>query len=345
MDYIFNRRKNVLRNKCSELPTLHENTTEEQLVVKSGFVSLKDRISSLSERSKPSSGRTDTTPATEQRQQPGRHYAPQYATLQELFASKSGYSHHNLNASGNNNHTDNGDSLPPNKKPKIPIMRLSKEDWNVKCWEERLNKRRQTSSSASSQPQPGSDCMFGVRSQKRPGLQVEVFQNRIEDVASKLEKVRDGAPQDEKLYQMTTNKVIERGRSHEWTDLLKQELQRGAHNPKQLRKEIMSSTATAAAATAAATSRGGPIEKFKKNRATVVKSPLGRPIGRILDADSSSDDSSSSSSELDSDSDSSKLANGPGERRPTDKGQQQGAAKIVASELRGANCEVTNRMS
>lgn len=295
MDFIFNRRRKILQNKQrAELPALHENTTEEQLVAKSGFVSLKDRISSLSEKSQAAAiqqRNTNANPA-----EGASRHAPQYATLQELFASKSGNSHYNYNT----------DAPLSCMKPKIPIMRLTKEDWNVKCWEERISRRRQASSSSSSsttlkhQKAGGGGGCNDCRDQ-RPELQVEVFQGRIEEVASKLEKVREGVPLDERLYRIATNKVREKGRSHEWTDLLKKELESGTHNPKQLRKEILSATKS---------NLPEPANN-SRHRKPVVRSPLGRPIGRILDASSSSS-SSESESDLDPDPDlnSDELENG-----------------------------------
>lgn len=293
MDFIFHRRKKGQKGKCAELPTLHESTTEEQLVIKSGYISLKDRISNLS-KSAPTN-KTDATPRD--RPGPGRHNAPQYATLQELFASKSGNFH-------NSSAQVSSMSSATNRRPKIPIMRLTKEDWNVKCWEERLNGTRRgrqvpPSSSFAKHRDLGGGIGVGgdgIHAQRRPEpLQVKVFQGRVEDVAGKLEKMREGAPLDEELYRISTNKVKAKGRSHEWTDLLKQELARGTHNSKHLREEIMSKTATSAPSglpeELRCVTRSG--EPASSRRAVGVRSPLGRPIGRILDADSSGSSSGS----------------------------------------------------
>lgn len=216
-------------NNCRK--TEDENADELQyLSTKAGFVTLKERIYNLSRKQQNENTKGSSAAAPKS--------TPQYATLGELFSSKF--------------HTSSSKADEPlTKRPKIPVMKLSKDDWNVKFWEERLNIRRRLELN----PNRIRDRPDKAHKLKE---QIEVFNERIEDVAQKLEKVREGLPQDMKLYQLTLNKepgrCAARESSHEWTDLLKQELAKGIHSSSKLRQQPPPS---------------------------VVRSPLGRPIGRI----------------------------------------------------------------
>lgn len=270
------------------------------LAFKAGFISIRERMKNLeSEQSKClRSQEVNNAPqspdeANENKRGLPVKTAPQFATLQELFSSKSS----RLNRPASEcfdgatwrSEFEFNDVLA-RKKPKIPIMKLSKEDWNVKCWEERLKGR------SSQARQDWQDA----RNQK-PNKQIEVFQGRIEDVAMKLEKVREGQPLDETLYKLLLNKGIGEGAneekagddggarslgekrtksSHEWTDLLKKELENRVHNPKH---SIVNTTATFA--------RGGEIRGSYSNREysihrtsyTRSQHTLRRPIRRIFE--------------------------------------------------------------
>lgn len=240
----------------------------ERLVQKAGFVSLKDRLNNLKEDEKKRNaiGRLKTLPlerVEEEQQRPAS--SKQFATLHELFSNKPDGQY----KSGYSSYGNNCQQQP--KKPKIPIMKLSKEDWNVRCWEERLcsHKRRQ-------EAQRLSTPSFADKSTRRvkqlPAEQVKVFRGRIEEVATKLERVSEGAPADEKLYELTMNKgrrgEMRGAGSHEWTDLLKSELAKGTHNPKQLKAQL-----AVLGSQPALGLTSGPIQ---------VKSPLGRPIRRLF---------------------------------------------------------------
>lgn len=234
-----------------------ENDVARRLAQKSGFMSLKDRMRSLEEqefKSQESRNKTLSNPTESVRS------APQFATLHELFSSSSRI----------HNNGPHNDHLGP-KKPKIPVMKLSKDDWNVKCWEDRLDsyRRRRVGNR-----QHGINESEKPSRTNKPELQVAVFQGRIEDVASKLEKVREGAPLDEELHKLALNKKHESRMvsSHEWTDLLKSELTKGTHNPNTLRSMF---------------AKHG--EKKQDNTSRLVKSPLGRPIRKIFDDDDDDD--------------------------------------------------------
>lgn len=96
---------------------------------------------------------------------------PQFATLQELFVNKS------------------ASNREPLKKSRIPITKLSKDDWNIKCWEKRVAAYKQRSEMNGSSKSLNKS--FSVDShcnhhQAKPQKQVEVFQDRIKEMAEKL---------------------------------------------------------------------------------------------------------------------------------------------------------------
>lgn len=206
-----------------------------RLAFKSGFVSLQDRLRSLSNLDKNVTNQSGSRRHVEQ----GVRQAPQFATLQELFSNQS-----TLERSQERGLSS---EFSQARKPKIPVMRLSKEDWNVKCWEERLSahKARYAGYGGENKSRKlinpiDSKFLESNRRSNKPGTQIEVFKGRIDDVASKLEKVREGVPQDEKLYKLSLNKRAESKNSHEWTDMLKEELQKGVHNPRVLQSKVKS---------------------------------------------------------------------------------------------------------
>lgn len=198
-----------------------EYESTRRLAFKSGFLTIQDRLRSLSRLDRVEERRIKREPVEEVKQR------PQFATLQELFASRS-----NLQKSPK--HLE----YHQHKRPKIPVMRLSKEDWNVKCWEDRLSSHRMKYGEDRQARINPSDSTMKPNKPIKPERRVQVFQGRIHDVATKLEKVREGAPQDEKLYNLSLNKRSDTKSSHEWTDLLKSELEKGVHNPKVLKSEL-----------------------------------------------------------------------------------------------------------
>lgn len=234
-----------------------DQLTSRDLTKKSGFINLQERLASLASLARGHHRRTDESHSRDrgilknrEATDKGVKNGPQFASLHELFSS----SQHQR--ARHNRYDDR-------RKPKIPIMKLSKNDWNVRCWEERLKP-----------PSKRVNQDSNIMDRQKPERQVDAFQGRIEDVASKLQKIREGAPLDEKLFELTKvdckigsmkPTISNAGKSsHEWTDLLKQELKSNAHDQKALRTEL------------------------NPNRST-CKSPLGRPIRRIFD-DSSDDD-------------------------------------------------------
>lgn len=249
-----------------------------QLAKKAGFVSLKDRLENLAAgqaRGHNELDRLKRVPVDgQQRRQPG---SKQFATLQELFSSQQ----KPFKSYGSNCQQQRQDKQEYEpKKSKIPIMKLSKEDWNVKCWEDRLSshKRRQDQSLAhvALDKFAGSAGSSRQRAKQKPLEQVKVFRGRIEEVATKLERVCEGAPADEKLYELTKMNNSLRGEfcgpagTHEWTDLLKSELMKGTHNAKQLKAELAA--------------LGAPERSLKS------KWPPGRPVRRLFEEEEEEDD-------------------------------------------------------
>lgn len=236
------------------------------LGLRSGFMSLKERFSSLAKQSEHQ---------TSKRQKKSTESSPQFANLQEFFSSK----HHCKQREPDKD--EHG-----LRRTKIPIMRLKKNDWNVKCWEDRLSshKKRPAKHRGSSSLHPENPDDGSRLNETKPKLQVEVFNGRISDVANKLDKIREGAPQDEMLYQLASNRLMSKRTepTKEWTSLLKDELSRGAHNPKILEAQF---ACIGKEQQAVGNSR----------RKECIKSPIGRYIGRLVDDDQSDDDSGADS--------------------------------------------------
>ena len=233
-----------------------DDESKRGLAFRAGFVSLQERLSNLTSKRRQRSD-VDQSPADDW-QQPveGFRQAPQFATLQEFFQSKSSL----------RKQCELDRERARQRRPKIPVMKLSKEDWNVKCWEERVRSQWGHKRSASgSGHEEEADRARGQT--KKLDRRIEVFYGRIDEVAMKLDKVREGLPLDEQLDRLERNKILEAKSSHTWTDLLKEELARGTHNSKLLRSQASRSEAEWAAT-------GSPV-------APVVKSVLGRPIRRI----------------------------------------------------------------
>lgn len=259
------------------------------LAFKAGFITLKERISSLTESKGKINNKKDDLQQTNQQQQPPQ--PRQYATLNELFSSK-------FNNSTNKN---NNSLLYEPKKPKIPVMKLNKEDWNVKCWEDRLTRKHQQQRQLIRKDNNKQIQRNNLISNKPTLKQVEVFKERIDDVAQKLDKVREGLPMDEKLNELLLNKKQfnnEKNCSHGWVDLLKNELAKGTHDPKQLKYSIDNSIRKKVEKEQEELSEDNTnpnlsyqeqpskvIKAASNRRKEAPKSPLGRPIGRILDDD------------------------------------------------------------
>lgn len=183
-----------------------------ELAKKSGFVSIRERMKSFEESNQ--NQRSSVTKA-----RPTSPVEGQFATLQELFSSRA-----RGRFGASNKLSDLDESIE--RKPKIPIMKLNKDDWNVKCWEDRLRSYKLRNAD-------GKRAALDARLNRRDKLeqQVEVFKGRIEEVACKLEKMNEGLPMDEKLQELMTGGSRASNSSHEWTDLLKAELESGLHRP------------------------------------------------------------------------------------------------------------------
>lgn len=108
---------------------------------------------------------------------------PPFSILQELFV---------------NNSTLNKENDA--RKVKMPVMKLSKDDWNVKCWEKRLSAYKQKTSNdyrGSTKSLNKAVSVDSYRPLAKPEKQVEVFKDRIKEMAEKLKKTRD---RNEKLH-------------------------------------------------------------------------------------------------------------------------------------------------
>lgn len=141
------------------------------------------RCASFAERVKSFENRTssidrDSTPVTPRASIDTVKNLPEFATLQKLFQSK------------------DRESVDPVKKLKLPVMKLSKDDWNVKCWEKRLAAYKQRSTfggstrslnkalSVDSYTQSNSSGSAFAR--QRSEKQVEVFRDRTRFMEDKL---------------------------------------------------------------------------------------------------------------------------------------------------------------
>lgn len=234
-----------------------------RLAIKSGFVSLQERLRFLAEQQETSS----KSNASSRRQKQQAAAAPQqFATLQEFFQSKSSLrKQQEINA---DHQQQSG------RRHKVPVMRLTKDDWNVRCWEERLGGNNKPHGIRKLKE---ADKFEGPNRAVRPEKQVKVFTSRIEDVAGKLEKVREGLPLDEQLYKLSRKKVESSSSgpsSHSWTDLLKSELAKGVHNSKVLRSQVLAKTRRDSG-------EQPQGDGAVKTRVVFFKSPLGRPIRRL----------------------------------------------------------------
>lgn len=242
------------------------------LAFKSGFVTLQERLSNLKKQSAASSKLEN--PKTGHSKNRGHSSQPQFATLQEFFQSKSSL----------RKQRELDEEYRRQKKPKVPIMKLSKDDWNVRCWEERLSAHRKRQGLTSrNRPECRENAVMdeGPNKGKKVERQVEVFHERINDVSMKLDKVREGTPLDDELHKLITNKSFKpQESSHTWTDLLKKELAQGTHNPSKLHSSIKFEAG-----------HNEPNEReevgHKKGRRPPPppRSPMGRPIRRLSDYD------------------------------------------------------------
>lgn len=195
------------------------------------------RCASFAERVKRFENRTisierDPTPVTPKTPIDTVKNLPEFATLQELFQSKG---------------RENADS---SKKLKLPIMKLSKEDWNVKCWEKRLAAYKQRNTfggstrslnkalSVDSYTQSDSKTNNNASApstKRRPEKQVEVFKDRIREMADKLNSTGEMSKVDlvksqfQKLESSQMKKVQQSdktgvGRAQGWVSHVRSEL-------------------------------------------------------------------------------------------------------------------------
>lgn len=254
---------NVLDSiKSGQMDEPHDGT-QRYLAFKSGFISLQERLGELMSRQQQQQQDRLASDRSDAKVSGG-----QFATLQEFFQSKSSL----------RKQLEQDNELKANRRPKVAIMKLSKDDWNVKCWEDRLGSYRGRKNNKRAEHRHGlksanhtvgesagndDDNDDQPNRLKKPERQVQVFHGRIEDVASKLDKVREGLPQDELIVRLERAKICDRKTTHSYTDLLKRELADGAHS----RAKLMSTPTTDSA-----------------------RSPLGRPIRRISQDDDDGDD-------------------------------------------------------
>lgn len=230
-----------------------EESETECLGRKAGYVSIEDRVRCLAERQHGQENKTSL-------QKSDVRGTPQYANLYELFSSKTG----RTGTGADKTHSSSTNLCHEPRKAHIPVMKLSKDDWNVKCWEERLNPHRLREPDVS--PDTGGSIK---KASKSCGQRVEVFKGRIEDVAAKLDKVREGYPMDHKLFELKTNRSRETKNSHDWTDMLKKELENGIHNPRMMNSEI------AQLGSSSDQQSDKSFHAFRKTR-------VGRPIRRMF---------------------------------------------------------------
>lgn len=154
---------------------------------------------------------------------------PQFATLQELFVNNS--------APGKQNNT---------VKKAMPIMKLTKDDWNVKCWEKRLALYQQKNSKDLSGSTKSLNKAVSVDSyhSSKPEKQIEVFKDRIKEMSEKLKSSKEV---NQKLYGGKQAKTIERssyledtGRSQGWVSHIRRELIKGVESrPQYTNKQPM----------------------------------------------------------------------------------------------------------
>lgn len=179
--------------------------------------SFAERVKSF--ESKLSSSGQESTVTTPRTPTDNVKNLPEFNTLQELFR-------------------DSQDREVGLKKSKMPIMKLSKDDWNVKCWEKRLaahkqrtNSRELSSSTRSLNKSVSVDGYRTFQSAKSE-KQVEVFKDRIKEMAEKLEKAKEPAKRvtsSSTIGLARTQKSLDamHTRPRSWVNHLKQELTRG----------------------------------------------------------------------------------------------------------------------
>lgn len=257
------------------------------LASKAGYISLRERLSNLTEATNTLSYADHDNPNSRPltRLPPGNRQAAQFATLQEFFQSKSAFMRKKSEEG------EDQDDDWKRRRTRVPIMKLTKDDWNVKCWEERLsgsNSRKRNEQ---------------VAMKRLDGRQWAVFHGRIEEVASKLDKMREGAPIDEELARLLRTRqrpaMASSDASHkqEWIGMLKEELKSGTHNSRVLREQVAKQVVPVREASGLC--GGGnrelqaePEEKSEKQQQRVedrvysVRLPhLGRPIRRLSQDD------------------------------------------------------------
>lgn len=183
--------------------------------------SFAERVKSFENKLGPSS-QDSTVPNTPKTPIDDVKNLPQFATLQEIFVNNS-----TLTNSSN--------------KAKLPVMKLSKNDWNVKCWEKRLafhqkNERANISGSTKSLNKAVSVDSYHPN---KPEKQLEVFRDRIKEMSEKLEvaKIDDQKPCSE---QSKSTYLKDIGRSQGWVSHIRRELIKGVEaKPQSINKQPM----------------------------------------------------------------------------------------------------------
>lgn len=177
------------------------------------------RCASFAERVKSFENRTSsiepTSPLTPRAPLDTVKNLPEFSTLKQLFQS-------------------NGRDTESTKKAKIPIMKLSKEDWNVKCWEKRLAAHKQRTliggSTRSLNKAVSVDSYVQSNTSRQSERQVEVFKDRIREMADKLNstseksKVEQVKSQFKKLEDTRSRSTTREVRNQGWVSHLRSEL-------------------------------------------------------------------------------------------------------------------------
>lgn len=247
--------------------------------------------------------------------QPGSRVA-QFATLQELFANRqpirSEKSTSNQQAHMKHGYDATKYDRMGRRRTKIPVMKLDKSDWNVKCWEDRLLKNRHQKQTSNDNDNDNNNKMGSKQKFNT------IFKGRIDEVETKLEKMRDGLPLDEQLHvlnRLSCSGGLKGARCsprlaarHEWTDLLKDELERQVHNQRVIKSQLLSTKPQSSSASALSLAmKPKQINPIEQDSNWIVKKttnnehcqvtrwdwPLRKPIGKIYSTSSSSSSSSS----------------------------------------------------
>lgn len=134
--------------------------------------SFAERVKSFENKLGPQSSQESSVPTTPRTPIDDVKNLPQFATLQEIFVNSKS-------------------QTSEKKSTKIPIMKLSKDDWNVKCWEKRIASFKQHGRdfAGSTKSLNKAFSMDSYYSDK-PEKQVEVFKSRIKEMADKLKKTK-----------------------------------------------------------------------------------------------------------------------------------------------------------